>query len=130
MFLIAVSRVYYCSTSIPSCPIPTSPRQSQSFRMSWAMRGRHPRGRRAKGGACGRRDRFEVSRDSASSTLGQEVEEEALSQLSLEGGLWQEVFWIFWQTGSYVSLKMLIMWIPCLYFCLASNVLASYHAKD
>ncbi|XP_050713749.1 18S rRNA aminocarboxypropyltransferase-like [Eriocheir sinensis] len=53
--------------------------------MSRAARGQPSRGRRVKGGAGGRRDRFEASGDGASSTLGQDLEEEAISRLSLEG---------------------------------------------
>lgn len=61
--------------------------------MSRAVRGQQSRGKRRKGGASGRRDRFEASGDSASSALGQELEEEALSRLSLEGTV----------TGSYIA---------------------------
>lgn len=52
--------------------------------MSRAVRGKQLRGRREKRGGSSRRERFEASGDMASSTIGQDLEEEALEKLSLK----------------------------------------------
>lgn len=57
--------------------------------MSRAVRGKQLRGRREKRGGSSRRERFEASGDMASSTIGQDLEEEALEKLSLKGKLWE-----------------------------------------
>lgn len=52
--------------------------------MSRVVRGKQLRGRREKRGGSSRRERFEASGDMASSTIGQDLEEEALEKLSLK----------------------------------------------